>query len=180
MCLSLVAPWPVLLPLVSIAYSNYKYFFLPGGDLKTWMQRGTIRVKWLDQQHFTINQTRVLTNRPLALESSTLTIREALLTVFGIWDIKVHVKKNNEMSLFRLDKMLVSWFYMPLVNVSPSINLICSWQLSGPRKPPTFSNINFCLLCDMKLVFLRQQFGKYHLEWEELLFDEVLFAPTGV
>ena len=72
---------------------------------------------------------------------------------------------------------LVSWFYMPLVNVSPSINLICSWQLSGPRKPPTFSNVNFCLLCDMKLVFLRQQFGKYHLEWEELLFDEVLFAP---
>ena len=56
----------------------------------------------------------------------------------------------------------VSWFYMPHVNIRPCMQL----QLSGSRQPSNFSNINCCLLCDIKLVFLRQQFQKYHLEWE--------------
>ena len=84
------AKWPVRLELilVSLALSDREYFYSPTGwyarvtpsiefagtHLYTWVERGTVRVKCLDQEHNTMSLARARTG-PLDLETSALTMR---------------------------------------------------------------------------------------------------------
>ena len=89
LCLSLVAVRPELIP-VSVGSSDKEYFYslldgilvhcrvtpsikFAGTHLYTWMERGSMRVKYLAQEHNAVPQPGFKPG-PLDPESSTLTI----------------------------------------------------------------------------------------------------------